>query len=82
MNYNKSKICIITTYNIFNAPCLVKYQNLIEEPFDIIYWDRCEIEEECGAEKYFRYRMSLPTDAKKKRKYFLFGDLCVLYIGY
>lgn len=68
MNCEQSKICIVTTRNIFDSPCLAKYQSLIDTPFDIIYWDRCGIEEECGAANYFRYRNVIPMSAGKAKK--------------
>lgn len=64
----KPKICILTTRNIFDSPCLTKYQFLLQEPFDIVYWDRCGIQEECGATNYFRYNGLLSADAGKVQK--------------
>lgn len=64
-----ARICIITTRNIFDAPCLAKYQMLIHEPFDIIYWDRCNITESCGAKNYYMYNGSLKMDAGKVEKF-------------
>ena len=68
MNINHPRICILTTRNIFDAPCLAKYQSLLQEPFDIVYWDRCGIQEECGATNYFRYNGFLPANAGKMEK--------------
>ena len=68
MNSHQPRICILTTRNIFDAPCLTKYQSLLKEPFDIVYWDRCGIKEECGAANYFRYDGLLPADAGKVKK--------------
>lgn len=68
MNINNPRICILTTRNIFDAPCLAKYQSLLQEPFDIVYWDRCGIQEECGATNYFRYNGFLPANAGKMEK--------------
>lgn len=75
MKLKSVRICIITTRNIFDAPCLAKYQMLIHEPFDIIYWDRCNITEKCGAENYYKYSVSLRMEAGKLEK------LCK-YIGF
>lgn len=63
-----SKICIVTTRNIFDAPCLEKYRQLIQEDFDIVYWDRCSISENCGASKYYRFDGTLSADASKFSK--------------
>ena len=72
---SNSKICIVTTRNIFDSPCLGKYENLIEDQYDIIYWDRCDIIEECGANRYFRYLNVLSADVSKLKK-------IKAYIGY
>lgn len=80
MNSKQSKICIVTTRNIFDSPCIDKYRKLFNESFDIIYWDRCEITEECGAANYFKYDGPLDADAGKLKKlltyigFFLFAN--------
>lgn len=68
METKRVRICMITTRNIFDAPCIAKYQILIDEPFDIIYWDRCNISEECGAENYYKYNGPLKMGAGKFEK--------------
>lgn len=68
MGDEKSRICIVTTRNIFDAPCLDKYGKLIDEPFDIIYWDRCGIEENCGAANYFKFNKPLRPESGKFSK--------------
>ncbi|MBO4343566.1 MAG: hypothetical protein IKX77_03565 [Clostridia bacterium] len=65
---SKSELCIVTSRNIFDAPCLAKYRSLIDGPFDIIYWDKCGITEDCGAENYYRHVGIVPTTASKKQK--------------
>ena len=65
---SKSELCIVTSRNIFDAPCLAKYCSLIDEPFDIIYWDKCGFPEDCGAENYFRHEGIVATNASKKQK--------------
>lgn len=67
-----SRICIVTTRNIFDAPCLDKYKNLITEDFDIIYWDRCDISEDCGAVNYYKFNGKANSDASKMTKMFLY----------
>ncbi len=71
----KAKICIVTTRNIFDAPCLAKYEDVLGEPFDIAYWDRCGIEEKCKAVRQFRYEGILTADASVT-------DKVKKYIGY
>lgn len=63
-----SKVCIVTTRNIFDSPCLSKYRALLEQPFDIIYWDRCNISEDCGAVNYYRFDGALAPEASKLEK--------------
>ncbi|MGN0451591.1 MAG: hypothetical protein ACI4FN_05725 [Acutalibacteraceae bacterium] len=62
------KVCIVTVRNIFDAPCLLKYRELINQPFDIIYWDRCNITEECGAVNYYRFDGALAPESSKAEK--------------
>ncbi len=50
-----SKICIITARNIYDSPCLEKYESIIDAPFDIVYWDRHDIVESCAAENVYRF---------------------------
>ncbi len=66
----KSKICVVTTRNIFDSPCLDKYRQIIKEPFDIIYWDRCNIDENCGAENYYKFNGYIKPGASKFKKLF------------
>ncbi len=68
MNLNRSRICIVTTRNIFDAPCLAKYRQIIKEPFDIVYWDRCGIAEDCGAANYYKFDGGLSPEASKIQK--------------
>lgn len=63
-----SKVCIVTTRNIFDSPCISKYRTLLEQPFDIIYWDRCNISEDCGAVNYYRFDGVLAPEASKLEK--------------
>ena len=65
----KPKVCIVTTRNIFDAPCLQKYRELINQPYDIIYWDRCNISEDCGAVNYYQFNGVLAPEASKFEKF-------------
>ncbi|MBQ2677260.1 MAG: glycosyltransferase [Clostridia bacterium] len=65
---SEAKICIITTRNIFNSPCLEKYQNILNSKYDIFYWDRCGIEESCGAENHYKYFKTVPANVSLIRK--------------
>lgn len=68
MNSNQSDICIVTTRNIFDAPCLAKYQSLVSKSFDIIYWDRCGIDESCDACNCFRFEKIISPNSGKLKK--------------
>lgn len=80
---SKSDICIITSRNIFNSPCLEKYEKIIENDFDILYWDRCNIEESCGAKKYYKYNKELKANVsivEKAIPYFGFFKYVVNFL--
>lgn len=71
----KSKICIITPRSINDSPCLDKYREIIQEPFDIICWEKGGEKESCGANNTFRYTGFVPVEGGKLSKikhYFLF----------
>lgn len=67
-----ARICIVTTRNIFDAPCITKYRSLLAESFDIIYFDRCNIEENCGANTYYKYTKKLKANTGKLQKLFAY----------
>ncbi len=70
-----SKICIVSMRNIFSSPVLEKYREIIKEDYDIVYWDRFGIEEECGAKNYFVFYGPLKPGAgivAKVYQYFRF----------
>ena len=72
MKETMARICIVTTRNIFDSPCIAKYRELLEEPFDILYFDRCGIEEDCGANLYHKYTAKLQANAGKVQKLFAY----------
>ena len=51
-----------------DAPCLEKYQKIITEPFDIVYWDRSGRNEECGANGYYKFSAKMSVDIGVFRK--------------
>ena len=65
-----SKICIVTTRSINDSPCLDKYKELIDVPYDIIYWDKNNTQETCGANNYYRYIGIVPAENGKLKKLF------------
>ena len=64
----KSRICIVTTRTINDSPCLDKYKNIIDRPYDIIYWAKGEKDRECGATNVFKYEGVVPTEGGKIQK--------------
>lgn len=67
------KVCFLTYRNIFDTPCLSKYEELLNGNFDIIYFDRYNVDESCNAKNMYRFKWYL--DSKKS------GRL-KKYIGY
>lgn len=63
-----SKICIVTSRNIFDSPCIEKYKKLIKQDFDILYWDHVGIDEECGAKNYFKFEGKMGVGASPVKK--------------
>ena len=78
--FEKSKICFVTARNIFDAPCLEKYKRVIHEPFDILYWDKSGINENCGEAKQFVFRKIINNRTGKIQKalyYYLFSRFII-----
>jgi hypothetical protein len=68
------KICFVTVRNIYAISCLPRYRKLFgDTSFDIIYWDRNDIEENCGAENHYPMKYSVTNNSSKRRK--LYGYL-------
>ncbi len=64
----KTKICIITARNIYDSPCLEKYERLIPQSCDIVFWDRHGIEEKCFAANQYKYNGVIDPNANKVAK--------------
>jgi hypothetical protein len=63
------KICFVTVRNIYAISCLPRYRKLFgDTPFDIIYWDRNDIEENCGAENHYAMKYRVTNNSSKRRK--------------
>lgn len=52
---SKSKICIISLDNLNRVPYINVYKKVLTEDFDVIYWNRANMTEECGASNYYRF---------------------------
>lgn len=72
----KERVCIILLTNLFRAPYLKVYEEIINETgYDMIYWDRLGIEEKCNAKNTYVFRNITPYDEKYGKllyKYLLF----------
>lgn len=65
----RKKICFITVRNIYQISCLPRYIKCFRgNPFDIIYWDRANIEENCGAENHYAMRYKTSNRDSKWKK--------------
>ncbi len=62
------KICFITTRNVFNTTCLPKYAKILNNQFDIIYWDQHGIEEDAGALNHYRFYYPMSYGKSKLKK--------------
>lgn len=62
------KVCFITTRNIFNTTCLPKYAKILNNQFDIIYWDQHGIEEDAGALNHYRFYYPMSYGKSKLKK--------------
>lgn len=65
----ENKICIVTLRNIYMISCLPRYIDCFGKiKFDIIYWDRHGIEENCGAENQYTMKYKVTNRDTKWRK--------------
>lgn len=62
------KICFVGLSNIQAVPYLDKYIKLLKCEYDIIYWDRKGIEEDCGAINHYVMKYAINTDATQLEK--------------
>lgn len=62
------KVCFITTRNIFNTSCLPRYAKILNNEFDIIYWDQHGINEDAGAKNHYKFEYTMSYGKSKIRK--------------
>ena len=75
----KNKICIVTSRNIFDSPCLTKYEKVLDSDFDIIYWNRAGIDEKSPAKKSFVFERKVTSNTGiigKVIGYFKYASYC------
>ena len=64
----KKRVCFVGLSNIWAAPYLYKYIELLDCEYDIIYWDRKGIEENCGAVNHYSMKYVIKPNASKLSK--------------
>jgi hypothetical protein len=67
-NDMRSKVCFLTTRNIFNTTCLPRYAKILGNKFDIIYWDQHGLDENCNAEHYYKFEYAMKYGRSSKLK--------------
>ena len=60
-----SKICFVTMGNLYLCPYIESYIKNLKVDYDIIYWDRDNIEEETNARNM--YKFSSPAKVSRDR---------------
>ena len=65
---DKKKICFVGLSNIQAAPYLYKYIELLDNEYDIVYWDRKDIDENCGATNHYSMKYPIKADASKIKR--------------
>jgi hypothetical protein len=63
-----NKVCLIAARNLSNITPLLKYISAAEDPIDIIYWNRNELNESCEANRVFAYNRKTSEDCSKAEK--------------
>lgn len=67
------KVCFVTLNNLYLTPYMNKYTNILNVDFDVIYWNRHNLNEEIHAESKYSFNYQVEDNAKKIYK--LFGYL-------
>lgn len=62
------KICFISLGNLYLCPYISKYISLIDCDYDIIYWDRHEINEKFEANQLFAFKYKIDESKGKVNK--------------
>ena len=64
----RKKICFVGLSNIQAVPYLYKYINLLKCEYDIVYWDRKGINENCGAINHYALNYTIKANASQIQK--------------
>lgn len=62
------KICFVSLGNLYLYPYISKYISLLECDYDVIYWDRHQIEENIGAKETFTFCYKMDEGSGKLSK--------------
>lgn len=62
------RICFLSLNNIYLTPYINKYIDLIDAPYDVIYWNRHSIKEDIDAEKCYSFTLQVEDTASKANK--------------
>lgn len=68
MNQTSVSICFIGLGNLFSTPYLYRYLNNLDQRYDIIFWNRVGIEENCPASDRFGFDYPIDKVCSKSRK--------------
>ncbi|MCL9633578.1 hypothetical protein L2095_02470 [Bacillus zanthoxyli] len=64
----QKKICFISLGNLYLSPYIKKYISLIDCEYDVIYWNRHDIDEDVGASKTFAFNFKMDEGKSKIEK--------------
>lgn len=62
------RICFVSLNNLYLTPYINKYIDIIEEPYDVIYWNRHRMKEDIKAENYYSFNLQIEDTASKAAK--------------
>lgn len=71
-----SEICFVNIGNIYTAPFLKVYTNVLNKPYDLIYWNRDLIMENCDAENIYSFDYAVKKNGDKFIGYLKFSHYC------
>jgi len=65
---SNGRVCFIIPGNLFSTPYLQRYLNLLQKPYDLIFWNCRGIEERIQATKQFVFNFEMGSGASKLKK--------------
>jgi len=64
----KDKVCFVSLGNLYLVPYIKKYISIIRCDYDIVFWNRHNIDEHCGENEQFRYDYHISENVSKFKK--------------